>query len=187
KYNSLIALKFSDIRLEGDIAAAYNCLTNIIKNHEKLKPSPEDSSLFQRILSFIMIRKAISIAKRMVFPLFNYLSSNFQISLHNTSLMQMDANDCLLHSTIQLIQIGFSTKFNGQLIFQVDCFSIKVLKSNNTSDDDGSRACLAQMSFPFLFNYLIENKSIDISILDLEIIIYDILQLLNILIPSQRR
>lgn len=188
KYNSLIVLKLSDIRLEGDLVTAFECLTKIVKNNEKPQSGPEDISFFRGKFT-----KIIYIFKKVVFPFTNYLSSNFQISLHNTSLMQLGlpasnsiCNDCLLHSTIQLIQIGFTTKLNGQLTFQVDGFSIKVLKSNNLIENNG-KTCLAQMSFPFLFNYLFKEKSIDISILDLEIIVYDILQLLNILLPNQRR
>lgn len=194
KYNSLIALKLSDIRLEGDIVAAVECLKKVIKKRKEQLSSSSEVGLAPTLLSSFVTQKLVLIVKGITLPFLSYLSSklssNFQVSLHNTSLMQLGLssdstklNDCLLHSTIQLIQIAFSTKYNGQLLFQVDGFSVKVFKSSLYDND---KTCLAQMSFPFLFNYLIEEKSIDMSIQDLEIIIYDILQLLSLL-PNQRR
>ncbi|KAI2804677.1 hypothetical protein BLOT_003665, partial [Blomia tropicalis] len=192
KYNSLIVLKFSDIRLEGDIAAAIKCFMKIRQNKDSIRTYSSDGLATLPSFQFI-IQRTISVVKRIVSPLANYFCSNFQISLHNTSLMQLGLptdksifNECLLHSTIQLIQIGFTNKTRQQLTFQVDGFSIKVLKSNNQPGNDG-KSCLAQMSFPILINYLFENKFIDMSILDFEIILYDILQLLNILLPIRSK
>ena len=229
KYNSLIALKLSDIRLEGDIVAAVKCLQKVVKKRRRqLNSGPNGSEgddgdhrngglAPTSLLSAFLTRKLVSLVRGLVLPLFailsSKLSSNFQVSLHNTSLMQLGLssdsatrlNDCLLHSTIQLIQIAFSTKYNGQLLFQVDGFSVKVFKSSSSSSTTtashhhhqheaehsttttaGDKTCLAQMSFPFHFNYLIEEKSIDMVIQDLEIIIYDLLQLLSLL-PSGGR
>ncbi len=224
KYNSLIALKLSDIRLEGDIVAAVKCLQKVVKKRRRqLNSGPNGPGEGEdggdnggglaptSLLSAFLTRKLVSLVRGLVLPLFailsSKLSSNFQVSLHNTSLMQLGLssdsatrlNDCLLHSTIQLIQIAFSTKYNGQLLFQVDGFSVKVFKSSSSSSSTttashhhqheaehptaGDKTCLAQMSFPFHFNYLIEEKSIDMVIQDLEIIIYDLLQLLSLL-PS---
>lgn len=170
----MIVLKFSDIRLEGDIVASLKCLT-------RYKIINEDKSIIQKFISSFLLTKFISLLKRLLYPLANYFTSNLQISLHNTSLMQLGNqnknsvfNDCLMHSTIQLIQFEFATKSKRQINFQVDGFSIKILKSSHVVEGDGM-ACLAQMSFPFRFNYTIDDKSADISISSMEVIVYDIL------------
>lgn len=179
KYNSLIVFKFSDIRLEGDIVAALKCLT-------RFKINVEDKSIFHKIISSFLFSKFILLLKRALYPIANFFTSNLQVSLHNTSLMQLGLpnrdstfNDCLIHSTIQLIQFEFATKSKRQINFQVDGFSIKILKSNNNIVEGDGKSCLAQMSFPFRFQYVITDKSAEISISTIEVIIYDILVLIN--------
>ncbi|XP_075677940.1 bridge-like lipid transfer protein family member hobbit [Dermatophagoides pteronyssinus] len=197
KYNSLFVLKFSDIRLEGDIAAALLKLRSatLANNSDQAQsndvtPRNNEETIVHQFLRTFFINKLSILAKKTFYLCSNYVSSNFQISLHNISLMQLGVpsrdyriNDCLLHSTIQLIQFGFA-KSQNLITFQVDGFAIKVLKSqtsivSTTDENDGGskKSCLFQCSFPFRFVYSPGDQSAEMLISSCEIIVYDLLKL----------
>ncbi|OTF78881.1 hypothetical protein BLA29_003885, partial [Euroglyphus maynei] len=197
KYNSLFVLKFSDIRLEGDIAAAFLKLRYATlaidsdpTHSNNITIRQNEETILQQLLRTIFINKLSILAKKTFYLCSNYVSSNFQVSLHNISLMQLGVpsrdyriNDCLLHSTIQLIQFGFA-KSQNQITFQVDGFAIKVLKSQtsivsttNENNEGGKKSCLFQCSFPFRFVYSPGDQSAEMLISSCEIIVYDLMKL----------
>ncbi len=105
------------------------------------------------------------------------------ISLHNTSLMQLGlinesvVNECLFHSTIQMLQFGLTTGSNNKLtlISQFDGISLKILK--HVKEVDGE-TCLAHVSLSLFCSLRLEESdqiSSEIVVSQPQSILYDII------------
>ncbi|XP_054167935.1 protein hobbit-like [Oppia nitens] len=176
KYASLVVIKLSDIRLEGDLISAFKSIKsyesqlqseNVIKNDDKKVP--------QKVVSFLNLLRRLS---RLRF---------ISISLHNTSLMQLGLinentnNECLFHSNIQMIKIYMTNVHKNKLTLMTNFegISLKLLKHMNK---DNCETCLAQVSLVMLGSLRVEDNnqiSTDVALLNPEIILYDILPIIK--------
>lgn len=95
-------------------------------------------------------------------------------------------NDSLLHSTIQLIQFEFITEFKRQINFQVEGLSVKLFKSMMHKNEQGN-LCMAQMSFPICFNYVIDDKSALVCIENSELVLFDVPSLIDFLTIGKKK
>lgn len=118
--------------------------------------------------------------------------NQFSLSITNMSLimsfpktLSMFANDCLIHSTVASLQArceGGAGHPNSQYTLLIDGLSTKLLNTNRNE-----RVCLAQLSLPLAIHYLTQTKVIDVAVDNLQVIVYDIIQLLKIVRPSDQR
>ena len=183
KYASLLVIKLSDVRFEGD-------LINVLKSINGSQT--ESTATFSENTNM----------KKMRAKLFYFLSLLRSLSrlrfislcLHNTSLMQLGlinqnvANECLFHSTVQLIQIYLTIARNNRLtlITNFEGISLKLLK--HVTEDKGE-TCLAQVSLSLLCSLRVEDNhqiSTEVVISEPQLILYDMTHVLKSRKVSQK-
>lgn len=189
----MIVLKLADLRLEGDIAAAFA----FFNSNSKKKLAINDQGDHVSFYNIFLVRNLVGVLKSFIYSFVDLLLSHLQLSLHNTSLVQFDndrssiLNGGQLHSTIQLVQFEFVTQSKRQITFNVEGISIKLVdpfaKSCPSTDNVMEQDFVMQMSFPLLFTYIIDDKFAIISIAALEVIACDMFQLLQSFTQRQSR
>ncbi|CAG2170224.1 unnamed protein product, partial [Oppiella nova] len=174
KYASLLVLKLSDIRFEGDLISAFKSL-NTSQSSEQKAVRLKSKQIPQKVINFLNLLRSLS---RLRF---------ISISLHNTSLMQLglinenNVNECLFHSNIQMIQIYLTTVSKNRLTLTTNFEGISLKLLKHTKKESGE-TCLAQVSLSLLCSVRIEDSnqiSTQVVMSEPQIIFYDILPILK--------